>query len=103
MAFFVTNAACVDRPPNDRAKTCIGTKMHVTGAPMAGYGHEFQRNVESATRLTGMDPKYVVDPQSPEVLIDQVAPRNGMLDDIAFRVPAPSLTTDFLNPANAVR
>jgi hypothetical protein len=92
-------------------RLAIGTKIHVTGAPMAGFCHEFQRNyncsgdsnVESATMLAFIGSKCIVDTSHTVLSTDQVALEKGMLDDLTLRVPAPTLSKDYLNPGKAVR
>jgi hypothetical protein len=43
-AIFIPNAGFVLQDPNNRSLgECKGTLIHVIGAPMAGYRHEFRR------------------------------------------------------------
>ena len=111
MAIFIPNLDCLNEDPNDKSKTCLGTKIHVTGAPMVGFCHEFQRNYsptydntfDFAVKLASIDSTYVKDPPYATFSADQTALGKGLVDDLAFRVPAPAITKDYLNPANAVR
>ena len=110
MSIFVPNADCIDMDPNDKTAPCRGTKIHVTGAPMAGFCHEFQRNYncsgdktfDSATRLASIDAKYIVDPQHATFSVDQEALGKDLLDGLALRIPSPPLTKNYLDPANMV-
>ena len=110
IALFIPIAAHAGRQPLDGSPECKGTKIHVVGSPVTGYCHEFQRNytsstdqnLESAVRVARLDSKCIVDGPGDAFSIDQEALRKGMLDDMALKVPAPRLTKDYLNPANAV-
>ena len=111
VAIFIPNAAHVDKNPTDRNSGCLGTIIHVIGAPMSGFAHQFKRNynssesrnLESGTNLGSVDSRHVHDPSTTQFSTDQQSSGANMLDDLALRVPAPPISPDWMNPANAVR
>ena len=111
MAVFVANADCVDHDPNDRTEFCVGTKIHITGAPMAGFCHEWQRkyncsgdgNLESASKLASIGSKYVIDLPRTVFSTDRVTLGKDMLHDLTLKVPATPPSKDYLNPEKPVR
>ena len=89
-AIFIPNAAYVQNDPNDRSKSCLGTLIHVVGALMAGYGHEFKRNyncrdsqsLEKLVYLGTVNANHFTEPQTRAMAKDATA--TGLLERVAL-------------------
>lgn len=104
-ALFIPNASDVLKDPN-KAVECRGTIIHVVGAPMAGYKHEFKHyfdcraspDVQELIRLGSVDTRYIQD--SDVESIDDSA--LGILDKEALKIRPPGVCQNFLAPVNDV-
>lgn len=105
-ALFIPNASDAQKNPNDKAVECRGTIIHVVGAPMAGYKHEFKHffdcraspDVQEVIRLGSVDEHYIQD--SDVESIDGNA--LGILDKEALKIGPPGVSQNFLAPVNDV-
>ncbi|RMD40423.1 hypothetical protein DV735_g4682, partial [Chaetothyriales sp. CBS 134920] len=105
-ALFIPNATHANRNPNDRSAACKGTIIHVVGAPMAGYAHEFKRNydcgasqdLENLVQIGWVDSEHVADPPTEAYSKDSTA--IGRLEIEALRIPAPRRSENFMAPVN---
>lgn len=106
-SIFVPNAADAAIDPN-AGSSCKGTVIHVVGAPMAGYGHEFKRNhdpstsqdLENMVRIGWVNSEHVADPPTDDASQDDIPV--GRMDAEALRVPAPRRNENFMAPVNDV-
>lgn len=107
-AIFVPNAADATKDPNVRSVPCKGTSIHVVGAPMAGFQHEFKRNddcgpdqdLETLVQIGWVNSDHVFDPPTDAFSTDDTP--MGRLDAEALRVPAPRRSENFMAPVNDV-
>ena len=84
-----------------------GTKIHIVGAPMAGYVLEFKRNYNPSLEphdhtfaIGQVDSSDIVDSSDAAPSIDST-PR-GKIELAATRVPAPGINQNFMAPINDV-
>lgn len=91
---FVPNAADATKDPNVRSVPCKGALIHVFGAPLAEYQHEFKRNCDcgpsqdlgNLVQIGWVNSDYIVDPPTEEYSKDDTP--MGRLDALAVRIPA---------------
>ncbi|EFE43416.1 hypothetical protein TRV_01801 [Trichophyton verrucosum HKI 0517] len=85
-----------------------GTVIHVVGAPMAGYQHEFKRNYNpftsaifhTVTEIAQIDDCHIANPQTKDFQKDSTP--KGDLEIAASQVRPPPISQNFLAPVDGV-
>lgn len=106
-ALFVPNAAYVSVDPVK--DDCIGTKIHVVGAPMVGFAHEFKQNYNSTTPSDFLKEALVLGHDTSEQMPDSEGTKLlvtdkalGQLDAYALQIQPPRASANFLGPVDGV-
>ncbi|KAF2757270.1 hypothetical protein EJ05DRAFT_500813 [Pseudovirgaria hyperparasitica] len=105
-ALFIPNKAYVSQNPQDKNEVCKGTIIHVVGAPMAGYSHEFKRNYDTSTsdQLRGLvhighvDQGLVYEPPTED--FSRHSSAMSSLERVALQIQAPRASENFMAPVN---
>lgn len=107
-AIYVPNADHAEKDISSMSTHSLGTLIHVIGAPMTGFFHEFKRNydptqsafLQDIVRIASINSEHIRDPENSTLSKDNVA--MGRLDFLALQLSAPRISQNFLAPINHV-